>query len=133
MNTSVPFTLYSSMSTYRDSNKSFRLEEDHLKTTTIYNFNVDHSNPQDRKLIYEFGKEFKFDSKPKKRPSKRDKSMIKLLNSPAIMASGISNIIFLSSDQNELCDRLKLLLQEKQAGKNSDEIDEEISAIVGKY
>ena len=28
---------------------------------TNHNFNVDHSNPQDRKLLYEFGKETKFD------------------------------------------------------------------------
>ena len=41
--------------------------------------------------------------------------------SPDIMvfASGVSKTIFLSSDPNELCDRLKLLLQEKHAGNNS--------------
>ena len=57
--------------------------------------------------------------------------MIKLLKSPAIMASGIS-IIFLPSDPNEFCDRLKLLLQEKQAGNNSDIINHEIVASVDK-
>ena len=40
--------------------------------------------------------------------------------------------MFLSSDPNELCDRLRLLLQEKQAGKNSNIIDEEITAIADK-
>ena len=45
------------------------------------------------------------------------------------MASGVSNIIILSSDPDELCNRLKLLLQEKQAGNNSDVINEEIIAI----
>ena len=49
------------------------------------------------------------------------------------MASGISNIIILSSDPDELCNRLKILLQEKQAGNNSDIINEEINAIVDKY
>ena len=48
------------------------------------------------------------------------------------MASGISKTIFLSSDPDELCDRLKLLLQEKQAGNNSDIINDEIVAIVDK-
>ena len=43
--------------------------------------------------------------------------MINLLKSPAIIASGISTK-FLSSDLDELCHRLKLLLQEKHAGKN---------------
>ena len=41
------------------------------------------------------------------------------------MASGISTI-FLPENPNELCDRLKLLLQQKKAGKNSDIINEEI-------
>ena len=73
----------------------------------------------------------KFDIKQKGRKSKRDKTLIKLLKAPAIMASGIS-IIFLSSDANELCDRLKLLLQEKHGGNNFNKIDEEIVAIVDK-
>ena len=49
-----------------------------------------------------------------------------------VSASGISKTRFLSSDPNELCDRLKLLLQEKHAGNNSNIIDEEIVAIVDK-
>ena len=43
-----------------------------------------------------------------------------------------SNTRWLSSDPNELCDRLKLLVREKQAGKNSDKIDGEIIAIAEK-
>ena len=98
---------------------------------TNYKFNVDHSNPQDRKIIIEIGKGMKFDIKQKGAPSIRDESFIKLLISPAIMASGLSTI-FLSSDPNELCDRLNLLLQEKQAGINSDLINDEIVGIVDK-
>ena len=45
------------------------------------------------------------------------------------MALGVSKTIFLSFDANELCDRIKLLLQEKQAGNNSDIINDEIVAI----
>ena len=45
------------------------------------------------------------------------------------MASGISTILLLS-DSNELCDRLKILLQGKQARNNSDIIKDEIVAIV---
>ena len=48
------------------------------------------------------------------------------------MASGISKTIFLSSDPDELCNRLKILLQEKHAGNNSDIINQEIVAIVDK-
>ena len=49
------------------------------------------------------------------------------------MASGISRTRILSSNPKELCDRLNLLLQEKQAGNNSDIINDEIVAIFDKF
>ena len=73
-----------------------------------------------------------FNIRQKGRKSDRDKSMIKLLKSPAIMASGISKTINISSDPDERCNRIKLLLQEKQAGNNSIIINNEIFAIVDK-
>ena len=128
----IPVTIFSNMITFRDSNKTFRLEGDLLKVITNYKFNVDHSSPQDKKLIYEFAKEMDYDTKSTGRPSTRHTSIIKILESPAIMASGISKTIFLSSDPDELCERLKLLLQEKNAGNNSEIINEEIVVIVDK-
>ena len=128
----IPVTIFSNMIVFRDSNKSFRLEGDLLKVITNYKFNVDHSNPQHKKFIYQFAKEMKYDIKSTGRPSVRHNSMVKLLDQPAIMASGFSKTIILSSDPNELCNRLKLLLQEKQAGNNSDIINDEIVAIVDK-
>ena len=47
------------------------------------------------------------------------------------MASGISTK-FLPENPNELCDRLKLLLQEKQAVNNCDITNEEIVAMADK-
>ena len=38
------------MITFRDSNKSFRLEGDLLKLITNYKFNADHSSSQDKKI-----------------------------------------------------------------------------------
>ena len=128
----TPVTLFSNMITFRDSNKSFRLEGDLLKVVTNYKINADHSSPQDKKLIYEFAKEMNYDTKSTGRPSTRHTSFIKIVESPAILASGISKTIILSSDPNELCDRLRLLLQEKHAGNNSDIINDEIVAIVDK-
>ena len=128
----IPVTIFSNMITFRDSNKSFKLEGDLLKVITNHKFNVDHSNQQDRKIIYKFAKEMNYDTKSTGRPSVRHSSMIRLLDQPAIIASGISKTIILSSDPNELCDRLKLLLQEKHAGNNSDIINDEIVAIVDK-
>ena len=128
----ITVTIFSNMITFRDSNKTFKLEGDLLKVIKNYKFNVDHSNQQDRKIIYEFTKEMNYDTKSTGRPSVRHNSMIRLLDQPAIMASGFTKTIILSSDPNELCDRLKLLLQEKHGGNNSNLIDEEIVAIIDK-
>ena len=127
----IPVTVYSNKITFRDSNKSFELEGDLLKLITIYKFNADHSNPQDRKIIGEFAREMNYDTKSTGRPSVRHNSIIKILNSPAILASGIKTN-FLSSDPDDLFDRLKLLLQETQAGNNSIIINDEIVALVDK-
>ena len=132
INEKVPVTIFSNMITFRDTKKVFKIEGDLYKVITDYKFNVDHSNKQNRQIIYEFGKEMKYKLKNKGRPSIRHNSMVRLLNQPAIMASGFSKTIILSSDPNELCDRLKLLLQEKHGGNNSNLIDEKIVAIVDK-
>ena len=128
----IPVTIFSNMITFRGSNKSFRLEGDLLKLITNHKFNADHSSPQDKKLIYEFTKEMNYDTKSTGRPSTRHTSIIKILESPAIMAPGISKTIILSSDPYDFCDRLKLLLQENHAGNNSNIINEEIVAIIDK-
>ena len=128
----MPVGIFSNMLTFRDTNKVFKLEGDLLKVMTNNKFNVDHSNQQDRKRIYEFAKEMKYSVKNTGRPTVRHKSMIRLLEQPPISASGFTKTIILSSDPDALCDRLKLLLQEKHAGNNSDIINVEIVAIVDK-
>ena len=128
----IPVTLFSNMITFRDSNKSFKLEGDLLKLITNYKFNADHSSPQDKKLIYDFAKEMNYDTKSVGRPTIRHNSIVKILESPAILAFGFSKTIILSSDPDELCDRLRLLLQEKHGGNNSDIINDEIVCIVDK-
>ena len=65
INNGVPVTLVSNMLIFRDSKKSFKLDGDFLGTMTNYGFNVDHSNQQDRKMIYEFAKEMNFNIKQK--------------------------------------------------------------------
>ena len=100
---------------------------------TSKNYNVDLATLSDKKLMYDFAKEMNFDSKAHGNKSTRDR-IIKLLKTSGLMvsASGVSKTIFLSSDPDELCNRLKLLLQEKHAGNNSDVINDEINAIVHK-
>ena len=101
INGGIPVTLFSNMLTFRDSIKSFKLDGDLLETMTTYDFSVDNPNQQERKLIYEFGKEMNFNNKIKGRKSDRGRSPIRLLKSPAVMASSISKTIFLSSDPDE--------------------------------
>ena len=72
-----------------------------------------------------------FDTKAQARKSTRDRTLIKLLKSPAIMASGVSTV-FLSPDPDELLDKIKLLLQENQAGNIFNITNQEIIAIVYK-
>ena len=134
MKNKIPISLYGNMLTFRDTNKQFELKGDLLEMITNSKFNVALASLSDKKLMYDFAKEMHFDPKAPGNKSIRDRKLIKLLNSPdlKVSASGVSKTIFLSSDPDELCERLKLLLQEKHAGNNSDIINEEIVAIVDK-
>ena len=51
VNTSKPVFLNSNMLNFRDTNKFSELSGDLPETMTKYDFNVDHSNPQDRKKM----------------------------------------------------------------------------------
>ena len=134
INKTIPITLYGNILTFLDTNKQFELKGDLLEMITNSKFNVDLASLSDKKLMYDFAKEMNFDMRARGDKSIRDRKLIKLLKSPGLLvsASGISKTIFLSSDLNELCDRLKLLLQEKQAGNNSDMINDEIVVIIDK-
>ena len=132
INKTIPITLYGNMITFRDTNKQFELKGDLLEMITNNKFNVDLASLADKKLMYDFAKEMHFDRNATGNKSTRDRKLLKLLDSPPIVASGVSKTIFLSSDPDELCNRLKLLLQEKHAGNNSDIINDEIVAIVDK-
>ena len=132
LNKTIPITLYNNMLTFRDTGKEFELKGDLLKLITNKNYNVDLASLQDKKLMYDFAKELNFDMKAQGNKSTRDRILIKIDKSPAIIASGISTV-FLSSHPDELCNRLKLLLQERHAGNNSEKLNEEIVAIVDKF
>ena len=104
MKTSIPVTQYSNMLTFRDTNKSFKLDGDLLETMTIYKVNVNHYNPQERQIIYEFGKEMKSHINRKGWKNLRDIPHKSLLQLPAIRASEIL-MISLPENLDELCDR----------------------------
>ena len=130
---SIPITLHDNFLTFRDTSKIFELKGDLLKMINIKNYNVDLASLQDKKLMYDSAKEMKFDVSAPGKKSTRGMTVIKLLESPSLLISpsGISTIV-LSSDPNELCDRLRLLLYEKQAGNISNLFNQEIVAVVDK-
>ena len=101
---------------------------------TNNNCKANHANLSDKKLLYDFAKEMNFDIRAPGTKSTRDSTLIKLLKSPVLMvsASGVSKTIFSPSDPDQLCNSIKLLLQEKQAGNNSNKINEENIAVVDK-
>ena len=72
-----------------------------------------------------------FDVRASGNESTMERTLLKLLQSAAIMTSGLSTI-FLPEYSNELYDRIKLLLQKKPAGNNSFKINKEIVAIADK-
>ena len=130
----IPVTFYDNLLTFRDRGKIFELKGDLLKIITNRNYNIDVASLSDKKLLYDFAKDLNAEVKAQGKKSNRDRTLIKLLKSQSLMisASRISNTIFLSSDPNELCNRINLLLQEKQAGNNSEITNDEIVAIVDK-
>ena len=131
---SIPNTLHDNLLTFRDTGRIFEKKGDLLKMITNKNNNVDHASLSDKKLLYDSAKEVKFDFRYPGKKSTGDRILIKLPKSSGLMvlASVVSNIVFLSTEPNELSDRLKLLLQEKQAGKNFDLINQENVTIVDK-
>ena len=122
------------MLNFRDTNEQFELKVDLLKMITNKNYNVDIDSLSDKKLMIDFAKEINLDTKVQGNKSTRNRTLIKLIKSPGLMfsASGVSKTIFLSSETDERCNRLKLILKEKHAGNNSDLINQEIVAIVDK-
>ena len=116
------------MLTFHETDKKFELQGDLLKMTSNMNYKVDVAKISDKKVMFDFAKEMYFDKKSLGIRSTRVKSLIRLLKSPAIKASGFSTI-FLPENLVDSCDRLKLLLPEKQDGKKSNIINEEIVAI----
>ena len=134
MKNKIPIFLYDNKLNFHDTGKEFELTGDRLEIITKSKYKVNFASLQDKKLMYDFAKEMNFDPDAVGNKSTRDRSLIELLKSPGLIvsASGVSNTIILSSDPDELCNRLKLLLQEKHAGKNCDIINQEIVAVVDK-
>ena len=127
----IPVTLYNILLTFRDTGKELEFKADLLKMITNKNYNVNLASLSDKKLLYDFANKMFFNVKATSNKSARDRPLIRLLRSPAITTSGNSTV-FLPSVTNELCERLWLLLEEKEAGNNFEIINEKIVAKIDK-
>ena len=98
--------------------------------------------------MFEFANEINFDEKALSKESKRDKSLISLLKSSAIIAGSLKRKSFpkskvqnpnnsktrrLSTDLIDLCNREKALIQEREAEKIFNIINGEIVAMADKF
>ena len=130
----IPITSYNNMLTFSDTGKEFELKSDLFKMINNKTYIIDFASLPDKKLKYDFAKEMNFGVQAQGNESNRNRTLIDLLTSPGLMisASGISNTIILPSDQKDLCDRLKLLLQKKQAGNSCDTTNDEFVVILYK-
>ena len=111
---SIPVTLHDNLLTFRVTGKIFEMKGDLLIIIIDKNYNVDLSSLSDKQIMFDFAKRKNFDVRGQGNKSNRDRTLKELLESPGLMvsASGVSRAIFLSSDPNELCDRINFLLQE---------------------
>ena len=69
--------------------------------------------------MFDFAREMYFDERAPRKKNMRERSRMRLLKSPAIVISGILTIL-LPENPIEICDGVKILLHEKEAGNNSD-------------
>ena len=130
----IPIIWHDNLLAFRDTGRKFELKGNLSKMVTNKNCNVDLDSLSDKKLMYEFAKEMNFDLKAQGNKSNRDRTLIKTLKGPGLIvsASAVSKTIFLSSDPDEVCNRLKILSEKKHAGDNSNKINGEIVAKVDK-
>ena len=125
-------TLYDDKVLFRDTGIVFTLQGDILSMITDYDLNEKES--PDAKQIFNFMDEMHFDINAKGSKSNRDRNLINnYYKKRALPASGLQEVIFLSENPNELCDRLRLIIQEKQGGNDTERFDKEIVAIVDKF
>ena len=103
---------------FENSGKIFTSRGDVLKKGTVFRLNK--TDSPDAKLIADFMNEIRFDIHARGKSFLRDRNPIKMyFHKRASLASGLQQVISLSKDANELCNRLFLILQERQPGNNT--------------
>ena len=91
INKTIPVTLYENFSIFCAADKEFESKGDFLEMIAKKNYNVDLGRLSEKKFLFEFAKERYSDEIALGIKCIRDRTLIRLLKSPAIMASGISS------------------------------------------
>ena len=88
----IPVTRYDNLLTFRDTLKKFELQGDFLKMITNKNYSIHLAKLSDQKNVW-ISKQTYFDDKAYGNKSRGEKSLRRLLKSPAIIvfASGVSS------------------------------------------
>ena len=76
IHSTIPFTLFDNLLTFRDTGKIFELKGDLLKMITRKDYKIDLASLSDKKLMYDFAKEMIFDLKAMGKKSNREGTYI---------------------------------------------------------
>ena len=104
LNKTIPFKLYDNLLTFRDTEETFELEGNFLKTITNKNYKVDPVKLPDKKLMFDFAKEMFFDEKTLSNRSTRDKTLFRLLNHLLSWLLGFAQNFYQKNLKNILID-----------------------------
>ena len=89
----------------------------------------DFDSPDAKWIIYFLG-EMYFDTSAKGKSS-GDQKLIKIYyNKRTSLTSGLQKVSLLSENTNKICDRICLMIQQKQAGIDTNWFDDKIIAII---
>ena len=119
INKTIAVTLYNNLFTFRDIDKKFKKQGDLLNMITNKNSKSDPANSSDQTILYELPKEMYFDEKALGDKFTGDKSLITLLESPAIMARSLKESItrWLSYNPKEFSDSLHFFTTRERSRK----------------
>ena len=125
--------MYDDKLVFKNSGKIFNLKGDFLEMITDYEIKTD---SPDLKLLIDIMDGMHFDINCRGK-CLRDRNLIKnFFNERSILAFRLKTsetTFFLSENPNDLCDRLCLIIQEKQAGNDTTRFENDTIAIFDEF
>ena len=85
INKTIPVTPHDILLKFPETDEKFELNRERLRMTYNDNYNIDLANSSEKKLMIVFAKELFFVEKGSRKKTTTDNSLLRLLQSPAIM------------------------------------------------